>query len=69
MKVVQEKAKYLVLNCQTYSSNKGMNIITKYTRADAFTLDKQELNLAYPVYGKDEKEKLAMLSQHLGGDG
>lgn len=69
MEVVQEKAKYLVLNCQTNSSNKGMNIITKYARADVFTLDQQELNLAYPVYGKDEKEKLAMLSSHLGGNG
>lgn len=69
MKVAQEKAKYLVLNCQTNSSNKGMNIITKYTRADVFTLDQQELNLAYPVYGKNEKEKLVMLSQHLGGNG
>lgn len=69
MKVVQEKAKYLVLNCQTNSSNKGMNIITKYTRADVFTLDQQELNLAYPVYRKDEKEKLVMLSRHLDGNG
>lgn len=69
MKVVQEKAKYLVLNCQTNSSNKGMNIITKYTRADVFSLDQQELNFAYPVYGKEEKEKLAMLSRHLGGNG
>lgn len=69
MKAVQEKAKYLVLNCQTNSSNKGMNIITKYTRADVFTLDQQELNLAYPVYRKDEKEKLVMLSQHLDGNG
>lgn len=69
MKVVQEKARYLVLNCQTNSSNKGMNIITKYTKADVFTLDQQELNFAYPVYRKGEKEKLAMLSQHLGGNG
>lgn len=69
MSMVQKKAKYLALNCQTNSSNKGMNIITKYTRADVFTLDQQELNLAYPIYGKDEKEKLKMLSQHLGGDG
>lgn len=69
MREVQDKAKYLVLNCQTNSSNKGMNIITKYSKADVFTLDQQELNLAYPVYGKDEKEKLRMLSQHLSGDG
>lgn len=69
MNIVQENAKFLALNCQTNSSNKGMNIITKYTRADVFTLDQQELNLAYPVYMADEKEKLTRLSQHLGGDG
>lgn len=69
MEEVQENAKYLALNCQTNSSNKGMNIITKYKRADIFTLDQQELNLAYPVYGKEEREKLAMLGRHLGGNG
>ena len=69
MNIVQKKAKYLALNCQTNSSNKGMNIITKYTRADVFTLDQQELNLAYPVYMADEKEKLTKLSRHLGGGG
>ena len=42
--LVQENAKYLILNCQTNSTNKGLNVITKYTRADAFTLDQQELN-------------------------
>ena len=69
MSIVQEKAKYLVLNCQTNSSNKGMNIITKYTKADVFTLDQQELSLAYPVYRKDDREKLAMLSRRLSGNG
>ena len=69
MDIVQREAKYLVLNCQTNSSNKGMNIITKYNRADVFTLDQQELNLAYPLYMADEKEKLTMLSQHLGCGG
>lgn len=69
MNIIQENAKYLALNCQTNSSNKGMNIITKYKRADVFTLDQQEINLAYPMYMIDEKEKIAMLSQHLGCDG
>lgn len=69
MEEVQENARYLVLNCQTNSSNKGMNIITKYKKADLFTLDQQELNFAYPVYGKEEKEKLTMLGRHLGGNG
>ena len=67
--LVQDKAGYLALNCQTNSSNKGMNIITKYTRADVFSLNQQELNLAYPSYTIDENEKLHMLSKHLNGNG
>lgn len=69
MEMVQERAKYLVLNCQTNSSNKGMNIITKYRRADAFTLDQQELSLAYPSYYDDEEIKLKKLGGHLKGKG
>ncbi len=69
MELVQDKARYLVLNCQTNSSNKGMNIITKYHRADAFTLDQQEINLAYPSYSDDEKTKLKKLGSHLDGIG
>jgi len=67
--IVQNNAKYLVLNCQTNSSNKGMNIITKYTRADVFTLDQQELKLAFPEYASDEKKALRELSRHLNGKG
>lgn len=69
MELVQKEARYLVLNCQTNSSNKGMNIITKYKRADAFALDQQELKLAYPSYTLDEKSRLAKLCSHLGGTG
>lgn len=69
MDIVQDKAEYLVLNCQTNSSNKGMNIITKYHRADVFTLDQQEIALAYPSYSEDEETKLKKLSQHLKGSG
>ncbi|MCM1120947.1 MAG: PfkB family carbohydrate kinase [Eubacterium sp.] len=69
MELVQERAKYLVLNCQTNSANKGMNIITKYHRADVFALDQRELNLAYPSYDLEEKEKLERLAKHLNGNG
>lgn len=69
MEIVQERAKYLILNCQSNSSNKGMNIITKYNRADVFTLDQIELNLAYPSYVDEEEEKLKKLSRHLKGNG
>lgn len=67
--LIEKRARYLVLNCQTNSANHGMNIITKYTRADAFTLDQEELKLAYPMYASDEQTALRKLSEHLGGSG
>lgn len=69
MELVQKKAKFLVLNCQTNSSNHGLNIITKYTRADAFSVDQQELKLAFPVYAGNESQALQTLAQHLNGKG
>lgn len=67
--IVQKNAKYLILNCQTNSTNKGLNIITKYTRADVFSLDQGELKLAFPENAKDEKVGLEKLSEHLQGNG
>lgn len=67
--LIQKKAKYLVLNCQTNSSNHGLNIITKYTRADVFVVDQQELKLAFPVYAGDEEGGLKTLAGHLQGNG
>lgn len=67
--LIQEKAKYLVLNCQTNSMNYGMNIITKYSRADVFTLDQKELKLAFPTDMHSEHAALEKLANHLGSDG
>ena len=47
--IIEEKAKYVVLNCQTNSSNKGLNIITKYRRADIFSLDQYSSRLSFLV--------------------
>lgn len=69
MDILQQKARYLVVNCQTNSSNHGLNIITKYTRADAFSLDQQELRLAFPVHANDEVKGLRVLEEHLKGIG
>lgn len=45
--LVQEKAPFFALNCQTNSYNHGFNIIDKqYRRADSFSLDESELTLA-----------------------
>ena len=46
MKIIEENASFLAINCQTNSSNYGTNLITKYSRADIFTLDERELQLA-----------------------
>lgn len=67
--IIQEKAKFLVLNCQTNSANYGMNIITKYHRTDVFTLDQKELRLAFPMCLSDEYMALERLSKHLKGNG
>ena len=67
--IIEKNAKYLILNCQTNSTNKGLNIITKYNRADVFSLDQQELKLAFPENALDEKTALAKLARHLGGNG
>lgn len=69
MNLIQKKAKYLVLNCQTNSSNHGLNIITKYTKADVFVVDQQELKLAFPVHAGEEETGLRKLSAHLHGSG
>lgn len=67
--MIEEKAKYLVLNCQANSMNYGLNIITKYKKADLFTLDQKELRLAYPMYASDEQFALQKLSGYLHGKG
>ncbi|SDT94706.1 rfaE bifunctional protein, domain II [Verrucomicrobium sp. GAS474] len=46
-RLVEAKAPYLALNCQTNSNNHGFNIISnQYRRADCFSLDDQELMLS-----------------------
>jgi rfaE bifunctional protein nucleotidyltransferase chain/domain len=67
--IIENNAKFLVLNCQTNSTNKGLNVITKYHRADAFALDQGELKLAFHEYAADEETALKALSGHLNGDG
>lgn len=69
MDIVQERAKYLILNCQTNSTNKGLNIITKYRRADVFSLDQQELKLAFPETAMEEELSLKKMAEYLNGNG
>jgi rfaE bifunctional protein nucleotidyltransferase chain/domain len=64
--VLERHAPLLGLNCQTNSGNAGFNMITKYTRADAFTLDLNELTLAYGVKTDEPAPLLEQLRGHLG---
>lgn len=64
---VQDKAPLLAVNCQTNSNNHGFNIINRrYRRADIFTLDQTELNLAVGRRELDYGRELTHLATHLG---
>lgn len=67
--ILQDKAKFLAINCQTNSSNYGMNLITKYKRADAFALDQKELKLAFSDYSLEETNALKKLAKHFQSSG
>lgn len=62
---VERFSNYLAVNCQTNSSNYGMNIITKYGHADTFALDEKELDLAFRERWTDKLELLERLRVHL----
>lgn len=62
--LVQDRAPVLVLNCQTNSNNHGFNIINRqYQRADAFTLDEQEMMLSAGRRALDFPHELAALKK------
>lgn len=64
--LVQASAKFLALNCQTNSNNHGFNIINRqYQRADAFSLDEQELMLAVGQRRMDHAQELMRLKRKL----
>ncbi len=69
MNFVQREAGCIVLNCQTNSTNRGLNPITKYHRADFFSLDQTELKFAFPQYANDENTGIRHLQKYLGGTG
>lgn len=69
MRILQDKARFLAVNCQTNSSNYGKNLITKYRRADVFALDQKELGLAFSSYHQSEEEQLLRLAEHFGSHG
>lgn len=62
---IEAQAKHLALNCQTNSSNRGLNVITKYTRADSFVVDENELQLAVRQSALGNEAHLIWLQDHL----
>jgi len=66
-RLVQEKSRFLALNCQTNSNNHGFNLIDRqYYRADSFSLDETELTLACGKRDMQLGEELAKLHGKLG---
>jgi rfaE bifunctional protein nucleotidyltransferase chain/domain len=64
--LVQDRSPFLALNCQTNSNNHGFNIIARqYQRADAFSLDEQELMLAVGRRDLEHERELARLKKQL----
>lgn len=64
--LVQSESPFLALNCQTNSNNHGFNIISRqYQRADAFSLDEQELMLAVGRRDLQHELELARLKKSL----
>jgi len=66
-RLVQSRARFMALNCQTNSSNYGFNVISRrYGRADSFSLDNAEITLACGVRRFEHAEELALLRQSFG---
>ncbi len=65
--LLQDRAPFLALNCQTNSNNHGFNIINRqWRRADAFSLDEQELLLASGHRHVVFERELSSLREQLG---
>jgi cytidyltransferase-like protein len=65
--LVQAKAPFMALNCQTNSNNHGFNIINhQYQRADCFSLDEPEMLLSCAQRGIDHAKELEKLRQRFG---
>lgn len=60
--LVQKRARFLSVNCQTNSNNHGFNILNRrYHRADSFSLDQTEITLAVGSRQFDYRQELAKL--------
>jgi bifunctional ADP-heptose synthase (sugar kinase/adenylyltransferase) len=65
--LVESKASFLSLNCQTNSYNHGYNVIDRqYSRADSFSLDESEIKLSCGIKKPDFTKELVKLKNTLG---
>jgi len=60
--LISEKAKFLAVNTQLNSENRGYHVITRYPRADFISLNEPELRLAM----HDRHGDIGVLSEKLG---
>ena len=60
--ILQNNSKFLAVNCQTNSSNYGLNLITKYNNVNLFSVDEKELKLV----GGDLQELMIKLNAQIG---
>lgn len=65
IRLIEDKAKFLAVNCQANSANFGMNVITKYQKADAFVVDERELRLPFGQSLEETDELLRKLANKL----
>ena len=64
--LVQDKARFLALNCQTNSNNHGFNVINRqYRRADSFSLDQTEMCLACGLRRPNFQQELGQLQRQM----
>ncbi len=66
IRIIQDRAAYLAINCQSNSANMGTNIITKYSRADVFVVDERELRLAFGQALSKREDLLLKLAERMG---
>tara|TARA_A100001015_G_scaffold307432_1_gene403339 strand:+ start:7228 stop:8739 length:1512 start_codon:yes stop_codon:yes gene_type:complete len=59
--LILKKSKYLTINVQTNSDNRGFNLITKYRKADLVCIDEPEIRLAL----SDNTSNLDVLAKNL----
>lgn len=64
---VQDRARFIAVNCQTNSNNHGFNVLNRrYRRADSFSLDQMEMTLAVGRREIDFGRELGALGTTLG---